>query len=57
MKIDLLITSKQYNLESWNLDSTLELMKASYVLVIVNWNTKIRKKQGDFCLENLLIRL
>ena len=47
MRIDLLITNKRLNLESWNLDSTWELIKALCVRillilghVIVNWDTK-----------------
>ena len=51
MIIDLLITSKRYNLESWNLDSTWKLMNASCVPilgilghVIVNWDTNKHKK-------------
>ena len=51
MRIDLLITSKQKNLESWNLDSTWELVTASYVpisgilgYVVENWHTNKHKK-------------
>ena len=50
MRIDLLITSKRLNLESWNLDSTREFMKASCVPfwrilghVIMNWHTRKRR--------------
>ena len=47
MSIDLLITNKQQNLQTWNLDSTWELIKSLNVPilgimghVIMNWDTK-----------------
>ena len=59
MRINLHITNKQLNLQSWNLDSLQQLLKASSVpilgilrYVIVNWDKKKHKKTVIFGLKS-----